>query len=78
MADMSIAISGFVSRPHVFAHTRVSLPSLFGFYCTHFQKTETPNGPTLFYSSTSVIRLGLLVIPYSSLTWMSFQTLAGC
>ena len=51
MADMSTSFSDSVSRPHVFAHKRGSLASLSGFYCTHFQTTEAPNGPTLFYSS---------------------------
>ena len=53
VADMSTAISDFVSRPHVFDHKRVSLPSLSGFYCTQFQTTETPKGPTPFYASST-------------------------
>ena len=47
--------SNSVSHPLVFAHERISLPKLSGFYCTHYRTPETPNGPTPLYCLLSVI-----------------------
>ena len=50
LADMSTAFSNYVSCPHVFAHERIPLPSLPGFYSTISRMTTTPNGPAPLYS----------------------------
>ena len=61
LADMSTALSKSVSYPHVFAHKRISLPSLSWIYCTgtNYRTTETPSGPTPLYSPENFIYHGI-------------------